>query len=179
MYKKKFSKILSVLLITALVFTYNSGFALSVWAAGEDVPAAAEEMSDDAAQAESGESNDGSDADLQNNDQQELPAYEESGDPEDIRERFGAKILGRLRSDTDALKQENGDVLLIGTEEREETHEATPAPCETECEAEETEEPAEDSGEEGSIAEAGDNPAENVQEDNAEEQQETEGKEND
>ena len=101
-----------------------------------------------------------------------------AGDPEDIRERFGAKILGRLRSDADALKQENGDVLLIGTEEREETHEATPAPCETECEAEETEEPAEDSGEEGSIAEAGDNPAENVQEDNAEEQQEMEEKEN-
>ena len=109
MYKKKFSKILSVLLITALVFTYNSGFALSVWAAGEDVPAAAEEMSDDAAQAESGESNDGSDADLQNNDQQELPAYEESGDPEDINAQESNQDSADEVESEDAVSDEQQD----------------------------------------------------------------------
>ena len=70
-----------------------------------------------------------------------------AGDPGDIRERFGSSILGRLRSDADALKQENGDVLLIGADEPSQEPEDVPAACEEACVAEISEEAAETAGE--------------------------------
>ena len=76
-----------------------------------------------------------------------------AGDPGDIRERFGASILGRLRSDADALKQENGDVLLIGAEDPAQEPEDVPAVCEADCVTEVVEEAAETAKEAAETAE--------------------------
>lgn len=53
--KKRISRILAIFLAASMVLSYNSGFYLSVWAAGEDTPAAEEEMMADPAPAEDSE----------------------------------------------------------------------------------------------------------------------------
>ena len=64
------------------------------------------------------------------------------GDTGNIRERFGSAIVEHLRSDTEGLKQNSGDVLLIGTEEAadccSEAAEAAGEAADCCCEAAET-----------------------------------------
>ncbi len=77
-----------------------------------------------------------------------------SGDTCNIRERFGSSIVEHLQSDADALKQNAGDVLLIGAEEvpeeavEEAAEEAAEAVGEAAEEAAEAVEEAADAAEE-------------------------------
>ena len=50
-----------------------------------------------------------------------------AGDPLNIREVFGSRIREHLQNDTDALKQNAGDLLLIGAEEAKEAVGEVPA----------------------------------------------------
>ena len=50
-----------------------------------------------------------------------------AGENQNIKERFGARILEHLQNDTDALKQNTEDLLLIGAEEEKEAAEGLEA----------------------------------------------------
>ena len=68
-----------------------------------------------------------------------------SGDTQNIKERFGAKVLEHLRLDRDSLQQDTGDLLLIGKEEAPAAEEAAEEAAEavSECAEECMEEAAE------------------------------------
>ena len=81
------------------------------------------------------------------------------GKPQNLKERFGAKILEHLQEKAGTLKQDKGDLLLIGGEEPQEASPAEPG-------AEEAAEDAAEAAEEA--AEAAEEAAEEVAEDAAE-----------
>ena len=98
--QERIRKILSILLIAVMVLSYNSSVCLSVWAAGEDAPAAEEEMSVDSSQtetsedpgdvAEAADQSEQNEADglneepLTTDEQEAEPGEEESSEPEEV-----------------------------------------------------------------------------------------------
>ena len=75
------------------------------------------------------------------------------GKPQNLKERFGAKILEHLQEKAGTLKQDKGDLLLIGGEEPQEASPAEPGAEEAAEEAaEDTAEAAEEAAEEAGEA---------------------------
>ena len=81
--KKRISRILAIFLAASMVLSYNSGFYLSVWAAGEDTPAAEEEMMADPATGEEGDVSEETGETAQQADQDESLQQKEVGASEE------------------------------------------------------------------------------------------------